>query len=90
VLCFEIFMSQQPNSDLDRRIFEVSVSHTHIQQDSSERAISSLQGPLRAQHTAKTIHEQPFEHAIPPLKRLQLYALYRTATGADRILNYLH
>ena len=88
-------MSQQPNSGLGRRIFEVSLSHTHLQKESSERAISSLQGPLRAQHTAKndrrtTMSSAGFEHAIPPLKRLHINALYRTATGVDRILSYLH
>jgi hypothetical protein len=43
-------VAQQPKSRLGCLIVEVPRSHTHNRKDSSERAISSLQRPLRKYH----------------------------------------
>jgi hypothetical protein len=98
VLYFYIFVTQQPNSGLSRLIFML-LDHTQLDTRTSSRTLLNGRSP---RYTGRYVHNtQPnnrqtympsagFEHAIPPIKRLQTNALYLNGPGVDRILNYLH
>ena len=78
-------VAQQPKSGPGHLIVEVSISgttrHTHIQQDSSERVISSSQGPLPRQYTRD---EYPCPERDSNLQSQQSSG--RTATGIGYIV----
>ena len=83
-------MAQRTKSGLGRVIVDVSRSHTdtHFQQDVFEWVISPSQRPLK-QKGRTSLPSAGFEPAIPASKRLQTYALDRTATvsGGRRLFS---
>jgi len=88
-----LFVVQQSKSALGGLIISVSRSHTnrhsHTRQDYSETSDQPVAETVtyttcNKHKRRKPMHSAIFETAMPEIKRRQVYALDRMATGIDR------